>query len=322
MPSRRRTSAFSSSRRATCESRRGRLLAHGGRADRGRLGGGGAGRGRGTARGRAGGARGAAFLAHPRRLAARLPGPGAAIPRPAAGEPARVHEHVRRRARAVPRSAAAAARTRGGASAPATRGGDRDSVRALGPRPPDRQQPVRLRASRRDRAGRAREPGAARADHRRSPPTPRASTPPRCTGASARRSPRDRPPAEPAAPLRGARRDRPRRRPGQPPARLHVPGGGVPVPAHPRRRPERASCSRGCCRRSRPPSRGRRAGRRRRSTSRSPRPGSRRSGCRWTRSPPCSARAWRRALRGSATAGRARPSAGSPASAPARRTRS
>ena len=73
------------------------------------------------------------------------------------------------------------------------------------------------------------------------------------------------------------------------------------------------------------PSRGPTGRRRRRCTSRSRPPGCRRWGCRKpcsTRSRTSSARAWRRAPSGSAIAGRARPSTGTPVSGPARPTRS
>ena len=130
-------------------------------------------------------------------------------------------------------------------------------------------------------AGRAREPGAARADHRLRGRRPG----PRRRRAAARafrdrvRADAARAAAEPPAPAAPAARDRPRRHPGQRAARLHVPVRGVPVPAHRRRRPRAGADDADAAAGQRPPSRGATARRRPRCTSRSPTPGSRRSAC-------------------------------------------
>ena len=211
----------------------------------------------------------------------------AAQARPPAVEPARVHEHVRRRAGPVSGRRLRAAGRRGGraggSTAPAIRA---RPIRAAFKRYiRDHQVDTSLFASahpnatRRARCARA---SSCASGSSSSPPTPRVSAPRTCRPASGSGSRADaaRAAAEPPAPAVVGGTRRPGRHPGQRAARLLVPEGGVPVPADRRSRPGARADDAACCRRWRPPSRGPTGRRPRRCTWRSPPPGWRRSACR------------------------------------------
>ena len=102
-------------------------------------------------------------------------------------QPPRVHEHVRRRARPVPGRAASASAPRPTLVGPLRRlpGHRRPrGVQALDPRPPGRQQPVRLRPPGRDGARTCARASRCASGSSTSPPRRRGSTPPSCSGAS------------------------------------------------------------------------------------------------------------------------------------------